>query len=185
MSSYSGPVAVSFVVIDANAISLFRDPTSQEGTYDAVDDDRVSVPLGTLFDPATTAGGDRVMIAAADLGTFRNLEDQSIVWVRDGVVVAENGITIPPENVRDSITIDPRYSIVTNVVDTTPVDAAPGVSASRWQTILTISGFLASDAGVYQVIYTDSVVGGEEVLTTTPIRLDTGEYIAAGDVLII
>ena len=135
----------------------------------------MSVPLGTQFDPATTAAPDRVMQAAADLGSFRSLEDRSIVWVRDGVVVAENGITVPVENVRDPITTDPRYSIVTNVIDTTRVDAAPGVTSARWQTILTISGFQASDAGVYQVIYTDSVVGGEEVLTTTPIRLDTGK----------
>ena len=81
---------------DANAISLFRDPVDNEVTYDAFDDDRVSVALGTLFDPATTAGGDRVMVAAADLGSFRNLEIRSIVWVRDGVVVAENEVTIPP-----------------------------------------------------------------------------------------
>ena len=182
---HSGPAAISFVNNDANAISLFRDPVDNEFTYDAFDDDRVSVTLSSLFDDANTTGPDRVMVAAADLGSFRNLVDRSIVWVRDGVVVAENGITTPVWDARDPSTTDPRYVVVTNAIDTTLTDNRPEGTSSRWQTILTISGFQASDAGVYQVIYTDNVVGGEEVLTTTPIRLDTSRHIVAGDVLII
>ena len=115
---HSGPAAISFVNNDANAISLFRDPTSREDTYDAFDDDRVSVTLSSLFDDANTTGPDRVMVAAADLGSFRNLVNRSIVWVRDGVVVAENGITTPVEDARDPSTTDPRYVVVTNAVVT-------------------------------------------------------------------
>ena len=117
------------------------------------------------------------MVAAADLETFRPLEKQSIVWVRDGVVVAENGIAVPPEDARDPNTTDPRYSVETTVIDTTPPDTppdAPELTASRWRTALIIRDFQASDAGVYQVIFTDAVFACEEVLTTTPIRLDTG-----------
>ena len=167
---YSGSVAVTFAdPNDATEIFLTQDPTSREVTYDAFDDDRVSVPLGTQFDPATTAAPDRVMRAAALLGSFRNLETQSIVWVRDGVVIAENGIT----------PTDARYTLVATTAYVGGTD--PGL----WRTVLTINPFEASVAGVYQVIFTDAFVGGEEVLTTTPIRLDTGERIAAGDVLII
>ena len=38
---------------------------------------------------------------------------------------------------------------------------------------LQISNFTLSDAGVYQCIFTEGV----EVITTTPLRLDTGWYI--------
>ena len=153
----SGPVAVSFFHNEANAISLTRDPTSRESTYDLFEDDRVSVPLGTQFDPVTTDSPNLVMVACADLGSFRNLEAQSIVWVRDGVVVAENGVT----------PTDTRYTLVATSSD----QGGTGL----WRTNLTINPFEASVAGVYQVIFTDSIVGSEEVLTTTPIRLDTGK----------
>ena len=124
--------------------------------------------LDSPFDSDPTPR-DQVMIAAADLGSFRNLEDNSIVWVRNGELVAENGIIIGA--MRDPITIDPRYTIVATATDTS--DGA-GESA-RWRTVLTIDAFQASDAGVYQVIFTNSAISGSQVLTTTPIRLDTGE----------
>ena len=167
MSSYSGPVAVSFDQGASVSISLTRDPTSRESTYDLFDDDRVSVQLNSQFDPMATNAPDQVMVAAATLGSFRNLETQSIVWVRDGEIVAENGVT----------PTDTRYTLVATSTDL--------VGTGLWRTVLTIDPFEASVAGVYQVIFTDAVVGSEEVLTTTPVRLDTSKYIAAGDVLII
>ena len=165
-------IAVSFSGNDFTAIELTRDPISREDTYDAIADNRVSVALGTQFDPATTSNPDQMMVAAASLATFRNLETQSIVWVRDGVVIAENGLFVPSET--DPVTADPRYTMVATATDISATNPdIPGL----WRTVLTISGFQLSDSGVYQVIFTDAVVGGSEVVTTTPIRLDTGEYV--------
>ena len=160
-------VAVTFIGGDANAITLSRDPISREDRSDAIADNRVSVALGTQFDPATTGGPDQLMVAAAILASFRNLEAQSIVWVKDGVVIAENGIVVPP--MVDPMTADPRYTLVATAAD----QGGTGL----WRTVLTISGFQASDAGVYQVIFTDAVASNSEVLTTTPVRLDTGEHV--------
>ena len=159
MSSHSDHVAVSFVTNDVNAISLTRDPTSRESTYDLFEDDRVSVSVSTQFDPATTTALDQIMVAAATLGSFRILETQSIAWVRDGVVIAENGVT----------PADSRYTLVAVSTD----EGETGL----WRTALTINPFETSIAGVYQVIFTDAVIGGGEVLTTTPIRLDTSELL--------
>ena len=164
---FSISVAISFIGGDANAIELTRDPISREDTYDAIADHRVSVTLGTQFDPTTTSGADQMMVAATILGSFRNLDAQSIVWVRDGVVIAENGLFVPSET--DPVTADPRYTLVATSAD----QGGTGL----WRTDLTISGFQLSDGGVYQVIFTDAVFGGSEVLTTTPVRLDTGEHV--------
>ena len=163
--SYSA--AVSFNEDNSNAVELTRDPISREDRYDVIADNRVSVAVGSQFDPASTANADQLMVAAAALATFRNLETQSIIWVRDGVVIAENGVFMP--TMVDPITADPRYT-----VDATATDLG---GSGLWRTVLTISNFQASDAGVYQVIFTDAAIGGSEVLTTTPIRLDTGEHV--------
>ena len=163
--SYSA--AVSFNEDNSNAVELTRDPISREDRYDVIADNRVSVAVGSQFDPASTANADQLMVAAAALATFRNLETQSIVWVRDGVVIAENGVFMP--TMVDPITADPRYT-----VDATATDLG---GSGLWRTVLTISNFQASDAGVYQVIFTDAAIGGSEVLTTTPIRLDAGEHV--------
>ena len=129
----------------------------------------MSVVVGNQFDPAGTAKQDQMLVASALLASFRNLEIQSIVWIRDGVVIAENGLVVP--SVVDPITADPRYTI----------DAASaGTTTGQWRTVLVITGFQASDVGIYQVIFTDSVIGGSEVLTTTPVRLDTGEHVCIG-----
>ena len=163
---FSISVAVSFG-LDPNAIILSRDPVSREDTYDAIADNRVSVALDTQFDPSSTSNADQMMVATALLLSFRNLETQSIVWVRDGVVIAENGLIVP--SVVNPVTADPRYTLQAIEVN----DGGSG----QWHTVLTISGFQASDAGVYQVIFTDAEASGSEVLTTTPIRLDTGEHV--------
>ena len=124
---------------------------SRESTYDAIADNRVSVALGTQFDPPIP-GGSQLMRAAANPATSRSPGAQSIVWVRDGVVIAENG----------GGTADPRYQL----------------DVISWTTDLTISDFQASDAGVYQIIFTDTAASGSEVLTTTPVQLDTGEHMS-------
>ena len=89
--------------------------------------------------------------------SFRSLDAGSIVWVRDGVSIAGY--------INGPVTADPRY------------DLEATATVSRWFTELTISDFQASDAGVYQVIFTNAAASGSEVLTTTPVRLDTGEYV--------
>ena len=43
-------------------------------------------------------------------------------------------------------------------------------SGQQWSSQLQITNFALSDAGVYQCIFTE----GAEVITTTPLRLDTG-----------
>ena len=157
---FSISVAVSFGAGDSTAIELNRGPISREVTYDAIADERVSVAVGTQFDPASTSGPNQMMVAAANLASFRVLETQSIVWVRDGVVIAENGVA--PTN--------GNTLVATSTDNSVNNPTLPG----QWRTVLTINDFQASDVGVYQVIFTDSVVGGSEVLTTTPVRLDTG-----------
>ena len=68
----------------------------------------------------------------------------SVVWVRNGEQVVGGG--------RITITESPPYGV-------------------RRQSDLQISNFGFSDVGVYQCIFT---VGYIEVITTTPLRLDTG-----------
>ena len=70
----------------------------------------------------------------------------SIVWVRNGEEV------IPDD---DRVTIDNETF----------------ASGSRTVSDLRIRNFTQSDAGVYQCIFTTT---GNEILTTTPLRLDTG-----------
>ena len=129
----------------------------------------MSVTLGTQFDPSSTSGEDQMMRAYADIASSRSPEAQSIVWVKDGVVIAGNG----------PVTADPRYMYQLNVI------GWANANVGQWATDLTISDFQSSDAGVYQVIFTDFEVSGLEVLTTTPIRLDSGEHIHIDVVVIL
>jgi len=78
------------------------------------------------------------------LGSF---SPPSVVWVRNGEeVIADGRITIT-----ESTTSGGR----------------------RRTSDLTITNFGLSDAGVYQCIFTD-VDSDSEVITTTPLKLDTG-----------
>ena len=43
-------------------------------------------------------------------------------------------------------------------------------------TLLEIANFAASDAGVYQCIFTDTDDTDAEILTTMPFRIDTGNF---------
>ena len=68
----------------------------------------------------------------------------SVVWVRNGEQVVDGG----------NITITEATIMV----------------SQRRSSQLQITNFALSDAGVYQCIFTE----GAEVVTTTPLRLDTG-----------
>ena len=57
---------------------------------------------------------------------------------------------------------------VVNGGNITITETMPG--GQQWSSELTITNFALSDAGVYQCIFTE----GAEVITTTPLRLDTG-----------
>ena len=72
----------------------------------------------------------------------------SVVWVRNGEQVIADG---------SRITITERTMLF----------------SQQSYSELEISNFTLSDAGVYQCIFTE----GAEVITTTPLRLDTGWYI--------
>ena len=71
----------------------------------------------------------------------------SVVWVRNGEQVVNGG----------RITITEETTVI----------------GQRRSSELQITNFGVSDAGVYQCIFTE----GAEVITTTPLRLDTGWYI--------
>ena len=70
----------------------------------------------------------------------------SVVWVRNGEQVINGG----------------------NITITEGTDSFTRQTNSE----LSITNFALSDAGVYQCIFTE----GAEVVTTTPLRLDTGWY---------
>ena len=77
-------------------------------------------------------------------GAFGLPVPTSVVWVRNGEQLVDGG--------RITITENSPFSV-------------------RRQSDLQISNFGPSDVGVYQCIFT---VGYSEVITTTPLRLDTG-----------
>ena len=81
-----------------------------------------------------------------DTGGFGGFSPPSVVWVRNGEQLVDGG----------------RITMT----ESTPL----GV---RTQSDLQISNFGSSDVGVYQCIFTD-VDSDSEVITTTPLRLDTG-----------
>ena len=56
------------------------------------------------------------------------------------------------------------------VVNDGNITITEGTLGSQISSALTITNFALSDAGVYQCIFTE----GAEVITTTPLRLDTG-----------
>ena len=54
------------------------------------------------------------------------------------------------------------------------VEEAGHLSFSGDGTILEITNFAVSDAGVYQCIFTDTNDADDEILTTVPFQVDTG-----------
>ena len=82
-----------------------------------------------------------------DTGGFGGFLPPSVVWVRNGEQLVDGG----------------RITITETVVS----------GGQRRVSDLQISNFGFSDVGVYQCIFTD-VDSDTEVITTTPLRLDTG-----------
>lgn len=129
-----------------------REPTAGENGYEGVSptDNRTAVRLGGTIDPASVIDSSRVLrCVGGHVGDaiLQNIRPPLVVWVRDGEQIVPNS----------------RITIT----ESTP---AGGL---RNQSDLQISNFGLSDAGVYQCIFTD-VDSGAEVITTTPLRLDTG-----------
>ena len=77
-----------------------------------------------------------------------NFSPSTVVWIKDGETVEDGG----------SITI------------TTSMAANGEVSSS-----LQIASFQESNAGVYQCTFTDDSSSDGEIITTIPLRLDTGQ----------
>ena len=137
-----------------NTLLVVTTPASNEITFERHSilplDNRTAVPLGSTVDPAGTADGNKLLRCVAghmgDTGP-ESFSPPSVVWVKNGEqVVADSRITI-----NENLTF----------------------SGQRLQSDLQISNFSFSDVGVYQCIFTD-VDSDAEVITTTPLRLDTG-----------
>ena len=136
----------------ANTLVVLTTPVATEPTFEGIFplDNRTAVPLGSTVDPLGTADGSKLLRCVAghvgDTGAG-SFSPPSVVWVRNGEqVVADGRITI-----NESTTFN----------------------GQRVQSDLQISNFGFSDAGVYQCIFTD-VDSDAEVITTIPLRLDTG-----------
>ena len=115
-------------------------------------DNRTAVTLGSTVDQVGTPDFDNVLRCecghVGDTTNF-NFDPPSVVWVKNG----------------EEIVTDSRITIT---------DSGTWVNGVRRASILRISNFQLSDAGVYQCIFTD-VDSDHEVATTTPLRLDTGQ----------
>ena len=125
------------------------DPVSNEGnaftSFNGFPlDNRTAVPVGSTVDNTLLRC---VSGHVGDTG-FGAFSPPSVVWVRNGEqVLADGGRIIVTEGTTHS--------------------------GQRRSSELEISNFGLSDAGVYQCIFTD-VDSDREVITTTPLRLDTG-----------
>jgi len=107
-------------------------------------DNRTAVTLGSIIGPPLLRC---VGGHEGDTGIGTSFSAPSVVWVRNGEQVVADG----------------RITITESVV----------FSGERRASDLQITNFGLSDAGVYQCIFTD-VDSDAEVITTTPLRLDTG-----------
>ena len=137
-----------------NTLIVVTDPVATESTFENFQvfqlDNRTAVPLGSTVDPAGTEDGNKLLrCVAGHVGDTRpgSFSPPSVVWVKNGEqVVADSRITINESTV---------------------------FSGCRRASELQISNFSLSDVGVYQCIFAD-VDSDTEVITTTPLRLDTG-----------
>ena len=111
------------------------------------DTDDFPVDNRTAVTLGSTIGPNLLQCVGGHSGIGSSFSAPSVVWVRNGEqVVADSRITIT-----DSTTSGGR----------------------RRTSSLQITNFGLSDAGVYQCIFTD-VDNVAEVITTKPLRLDTG-----------
>jgi len=96
---------------------------------------------------AVASGSTVLLECDGDHSGLAMLSAPSVVWVRNGEQVVADG----------------RITITESVIS----------SGQRRNSDLQITNFGLSDAGVYQCIFTD-VDSDAEVITTIPLRLDTG-----------
>ena len=127
-----------------------REPTAGELGYEdfvGPSDNRTAIRLGGTIDQVNANSGTRVLRCIGGHVKMAPLAP-SVVWVRNGEQVVADGSKI--------------------VITESTV-----AGGQRMQSDLRISNFSLSDAGVYQCIFTD-VDSDREVITTIPLRLDTG-----------
>jgi len=137
-----------------NTLTVVTDPVANEITFEDENviplDNRTAVALGSTINPVGTEDRDKLLrcvsghVGDQDSGGFN---PPSVVWVRNGEQVVPSS----------------RHTITDSTV----------FSGQRIQSEVQISNFSLSDAGVYQCIFTDAD-SDAEVITTTPLRLDTG-----------
>ena len=113
-------------------------------------DNRTAVSLGETIDPTSTPDADKLLrcVAGHQNDDTMNFTASTVVWIKDGETVEDGGV----------ITITPGL-------------AANGEVSSSLQ----IASFQESNAGVYQCIFTDDSSSDGEIITTIPLRLDTGK----------
>lgn len=80
-----------------------------------------------------------------------NYSPPTVVWVKNGQPVDDT---------------DSRITVTSGTL-----------ANGQLTTILTITSFTLSDAGVYQCVFIDSGGSDPELITTIPLRLDTGNII--------
>ena len=112
-------------------------------------DNRTAVSLGETIDPTSTPDADKLLrcVAGHQNDDTMNFTASAVVWIKDGETVEDGGVT----------------TISTSM-------AANGEVSSSLQ----IASFQESNAGVYQCIFTDDSSSDGEIITTIPLRLDTG-----------
>ena len=111
-------------------------------------DNRTAVRLGGTVDQVNADSWTRVLRCIGGHVNSAPLAPPSVVWVRNG----------------EQVVVDGSKIVITE---------STIAGGQRMQSDLRISNFSLSDAGVYQCIFTD-VDSDREVITTTPLRLDTG-----------
>ena len=144
----------------SGALVLRQQPTDNERTTfndGATDvpllrDNRTAVSLGETIDPTSTPDADKLLrcVAGHQNDDTMNFIASAIVWIKDGETVEDGG---------------------NNVITISTSMAANGEVSSTLQ----IASFQESNAGVYQCIFTDNGSSDGEIITTIPLRLDTGQ----------
>ena len=122
------------------------------GFEDTREDNRTLLPIGATTSPDNGGGFNFDLLRCAASHTGSGTMRPTVKWLRDGVeLVADGGDKV----------------IITITVD--------GVSGTA--SVLTVMDFQLSDTGVYQCVFTNPAGVLQEVITSTPFRLDAGTYI--------
>ena len=125
--------------------------TTNNGATDVplLRDNRTAVSLGETIDPTSTPDPAKLLrcMAGHQNDDTMSFTASTVVWIKDGETVEDGG----------DITISTSM-------------AANGEVSSTLQ----IASFQESNVGVYQCIFTDDSSSDGEIITTIPLRLDTG-----------